>query len=57
MIDQGPTSAIDAPPVVRDEDGALREDFVERVAQAVAAADPAALRSSSATCTRPTSAT
>ena len=29
---------------LREEDGALREDYVERVAQAVAAGDSAALR-------------
>ena len=29
---------------LRDEDGAVREDYVERVAQAIAAGDSAALR-------------
>ncbi len=41
MIEQTATTE---PVFVRNEDGALREDFVERVAQAVSAGDPLALR-------------
>jgi magnesium transporter len=42
MTDQNATAMIE--PVVRDEHGALREDFVERVAEVVRAGDPIGLR-------------
>jgi magnesium transporter len=44
MLEQNDTTAGPAPIALRDEDGVVREDYVERVARAVAAADSAALR-------------
>src|SRR5258705_2615150 len=43
MIEEKDMTAA-APVALRDEDGAVREDYVERVAQAIADGDSAALR-------------
>ncbi len=44
MLDEKDMTAAPAPIALRGENGAVREDFVERVAQAIAAGDSAALR-------------
>ncbi len=44
MLDEKSTAATSAPLALRGEDGALREDYVERVAQAVKAGDGPLLR-------------
>ena len=44
MLDEKDMTAASAPIALRGEDGAVREDYVERVAQAVEAADAALLR-------------
>ena len=44
MLDEKDMTAAPAPIALRGEDGAVREDYVERVAQAVEAADAALLR-------------
>ena len=51
MLDEKTTA-----PALREEDGAVRADYVERVAQAIEAADVDACANWRATCTRPTSA-
>ena len=43
MIEEKDMTAV-APVALRDEDGAVRDDYVERVAQAIADGDSAALR-------------
>src|SRR5438034_11839021 len=43
MLEEKITAAV-SPAALRDEDGALREEFVDRAAQAIAAGDAAALR-------------
>ena len=43
MLEEKTTAAV-SPAALRDEDGALREEFVDRAAQAIAAGDAAALR-------------
>src|SRR5439155_23384221 len=44
MLDEKDVTAAAAPIALRAEDGTLREDYVERVAQAIAAADSSMLR-------------
>jgi magnesium transporter len=44
MLEQKTATATPAPIALRGEDGAVREDYVEQVARAIAAADSAALR-------------
>jgi magnesium transporter len=44
MLDQKDMTAASAPIALRGEDGAVREDYVERVARAIEGADSAALR-------------
>src|SRR6266403_543129 len=44
MLDEKVMTAPPDPVALRDEDGAVREDYVERVAQAIKAADSAMLR-------------
>ena len=44
MLDEKDMTAAPAPIALRGEDGAVREDYVERVAQAIQAADTALLR-------------
>ncbi len=44
MLDEKDMTVAPAPIALRGEDGALREDYVERVAQAIEAADAALLR-------------
>ena len=43
MLEEKITASV-SPVAIRDEDGALREEFVDRAAQAIAAGDAAALR-------------
>ena len=51
MLDEKTTA-----PALRGEDGAVRADYVERVAHAIEAATSSACANWQATCTRPTSA-
>jgi magnesium transporter len=44
MLEQKDMAVTQAPLALRDEDGAVREDYVERVARAIEAADAAMLR-------------
>jgi magnesium transporter len=44
MLDQEKTTATSAPLALRDEDGAVRPDYIEEVARAIGHADAAALR-------------
>jgi magnesium transporter len=44
MLEEKDMTAAPSPVALRDEDGAVREDYVERVAQAIIAEDSAALR-------------
>jgi magnesium transporter len=44
MLDDKHMTAAPDPLALREEDGAIREEYVERVAQAIAARDSAALR-------------
>ena len=44
MLEEKDMTVAAAPIALREEDGAVREEYVERVAQAIAAGDSAALR-------------
>ena len=58
-LDQQDRSVTDAAAVLRDEDGAIRPEFLEQVGEAIATgkARRRCCSSSPATCTRPTPAT
>ena len=52
MLEEKDVTAAVSADALRDEDGAVRAGFVERVAQAIATENSATLRELIATCTR-----